>query len=320
MFGGGFSLWKTFLALTAVVSMVLVLSSCGGGTAGMSSNSGGTTGGGGTGSGTGSGSGSGGSSGGDTSSSVCSGISVGQGASLNGFRPFPASSAWNQDISSAGRSRILAAIINFIGPSIHGLHPDFGSTKACTTDRPWEFRTLGSMGRRAWRISISPPMGMRAIPGRCRFRRRKLQRVKAIPNPGSGDRHVLVLDNGTCFLYELGTKLLPNNDGSWGLPVRPRCGGFGKRRAAALDVDLPPMRQGWRFFRGWCRYDEVAAGAIQHAIRFYAATRLRQGWRHRRRTGAATSSDASAPPMGMRLRLQAETTTFRDSQPTFRSS
>ena len=59
-------------------------------------------------------------------SSTCSGMSLGQGASLNGFRPFPSTDPWNQDISAAAVDPNSAAIINFIGPSI-GLHPDFGS-------------------------------------------------------------------------------------------------------------------------------------------------------------------------------------------------
>ena len=31
----------------------------------------------------------------------CSSLSLGRGASLNGFIPFPSDNAWNQDISSA---------------------------------------------------------------------------------------------------------------------------------------------------------------------------------------------------------------------------
>ena len=34
-------------------------------------------------------------------SGTCNGMSVGQGASLNGFVPFPSSNLWNMDISAA---------------------------------------------------------------------------------------------------------------------------------------------------------------------------------------------------------------------------
>src|ERR1700693_1540016 len=56
----------------------------------------------------------------------CSGMSLGQSSSLNGFVPFPADNLWNKDISSAPVDANSAAIINFIGSGI-AIHPDFGS-------------------------------------------------------------------------------------------------------------------------------------------------------------------------------------------------
>src|SRR5437763_9065822 len=57
---------------------------------------------------------------------TCSGMSLGQGASLNGFVPFQASSLWNTDISAAPVDANSANIINFIGSTVT-LHPDFGA-------------------------------------------------------------------------------------------------------------------------------------------------------------------------------------------------
>src|SRR5712692_5292331 len=57
---------------------------------------------------------------------TCSGMSLGQGANLNGFVPFPASSLWNTDISGAPDDPNSANIINFIGSTVT-LHPDFGA-------------------------------------------------------------------------------------------------------------------------------------------------------------------------------------------------
>jgi hypothetical protein len=56
----------------------------------------------------------------------CSGMSLGRGASLNGFIPFPADNAWNQDISNASVDPNSDALINFIGASTP-MHPDFGA-------------------------------------------------------------------------------------------------------------------------------------------------------------------------------------------------
>ncbi len=60
------------------------------------------------------------------STSACGGFALGQEASLNGFRPFPDTNPWNQDISTAQVDGNSATIINFIGGGA-GLHADFGS-------------------------------------------------------------------------------------------------------------------------------------------------------------------------------------------------
>jgi len=57
---------------------------------------------------------------------TCAGMGLGQGASLNGFVPFPSTSLWNTDISSAQVDANSANIINFIGSTVT-LHPDFGA-------------------------------------------------------------------------------------------------------------------------------------------------------------------------------------------------
>ena len=63
---------------------------------------------------------------GSQQTSNCSQMSVGQGASLNGFLPFPSDNLWNKDISGATVDSNSANYINYIGSSV-GLHPDFGS-------------------------------------------------------------------------------------------------------------------------------------------------------------------------------------------------
>src|SRR5689334_11487514 len=56
----------------------------------------------------------------------CSGMTVGQLTSLNGFVPFGSSSLWNTDISSAAVDPNSTNYINFIGATA-AFHPDFGS-------------------------------------------------------------------------------------------------------------------------------------------------------------------------------------------------
>ena len=125
--------------------------------------------------------------------------------------------------------------------------------------------------------------------------------IEGYPNPGNGDRHVLVIDNGNCFLYEL-YSAYPNSDGSWNAGS-----------AAVWDLQSDDERPwtwtsadaaGLSIFAGLVRYDEVASGKIQHAIRFTlpqsqaAMVPPASHW-------AATSSNPLAAPMGMRMRLKA---------------
>jgi hypothetical protein len=117
---------------------------------------------------------------------------------------------------------------------------------------------------------------------------------------------VLVLDRDNCWLYELYNSHLLKND-NWDAGS-----------AAVWDLlngDLPNEDQrpytwtsadaaGLPIFPGLARYDEVAAGAIQHALRFTlqnsqaAFTPPASHW-------AANSTNPYAAPMGMRLRLKA---------------
>src|SRR2546430_3205101 len=57
---------------------------------------------------------------------TCSGMTVGQLTSLNGFVPFPSNNLWNTDISTAPVDSNSANYINFIGSTIT-LHPGLGA-------------------------------------------------------------------------------------------------------------------------------------------------------------------------------------------------
>ncbi|HXW18375.1 MAG TPA: IPT/TIG domain-containing protein [Candidatus Acidoferrales bacterium] len=228
--------------------------------------------------------------------SACSQISLGQGASLNGFIPFPSDNAWNTDISAADIDPNSAAYINFIGPSVI-LHPDFGSGEYDGSSIGIPYVVVGA-GQAFVPIDFTA-YGDESDPGPMPVP--SDAPIEGYPNPGSGDRHVLVLDNSNCWLYELYSSY-PNSDGSW-------------NAASAAVWDLLNNEQrpytwtsadaaGLSIFAGLVRYDEVASGAIHHAIRFtlqnsQAAFVLpATHW-------AATSTNSYAAPMGMRLRLKA---------------
>ncbi len=117
-----------------------------------------------------------------------------------------------------------------------------------------------------------------------------------------GDRHVLVLDQDACQLYEL-YYAYRQPDGSWTADsgaifnlsshsLRP--GGWTSADAAGLPI-LP----------GLIRYDEVASGEIRHAIRFTVQqTRRAYVWPARHYASSLTGTQY--PPMGQRFRLKAD--------------
>jgi hypothetical protein len=119
--------------------------------------------------------------------------------------------------------------------------------------------------------------------------------------PGStGDRHMLMVDKDACRLYELynaratGLNWRAGSGATWDLrsnTLRPD--GWTSADAAGLPI-LP----------GLVRYDEVAAGAIRHAVRF-TTPYTRSSHIYPARHDASDSSSSSLPPMGLRVRLKA---------------
>jgi hypothetical protein len=232
---------------------------------------------------------------GSTQASNCSQMSVGQGASLNGFLPFPSDNLWNKDISSAPVDPNSAAIINYIGSTI-GIHPDFGSGEydGSYMGIPYTVvdgsQPLLPINYQAYGSESDP--GPMPIP--------LTAPIEGYPNPGTGDRHVLVLDNSNCFLYELYNSY-------------PQTSSWNADSGAVWDLLADEQRPytwtsadaaGLPIFPGLVRYDEVASGVIQHAIRF-TLQNTSAGFTPPASHWAATTSDTLAPPMGTRLRLQA---------------
>jgi hypothetical protein len=116
-----------------------------------------------------------------------------------------------------------------------------------------------------------------------------------------GDRHVLVLQRGTCELFEL-YRAFRRADGSWEADSGARWDlssnerrplGWTSADAAGLPI-LP----------GLVRYSEVAAGEVRHAIRVtFEQTRAAYIFPATHFASDRTSRDL--PPMGMRFRLKA---------------
>jgi hypothetical protein len=225
----------------------------------------------------------------------CSQLSLGRAASLNGLIPFPAESLWNQDISSAPVDPNSDNYINFIGSTVP-LHPDFGAGLYAgqTIGIPYVVVSgspFVNINYTAYGDESDP--GPMPVP--------KNAPIEGYPNPGNGDRHILVLDRDNCWLYELYQSYVQTN-GTWKA-------GSGSVWDLLNDEQRPYVwtsadAAGLPVFPGLARYDEVASGAINHALRFTlensqeAFTPPASHW-------AANSTNTYAAPMGMRMRLKA---------------
>ena len=121
------------------------------------------------------------------------------------------------------------------------------------------------------------------------------------PIEGGSDRHVLAIQQGTCMLYELFN--------AWPQPNR-----WDASSGAAWDLNSNALRpEGWTsadaaglpILPGLVKYDEVAAGAVRHAVRF-SVQRTQRGYIHPATHFASSYTNPDYPPMGLRLRLRAD--------------
>jgi hypothetical protein len=206
---------------------------------------------------------------------------------------FPTTNAWNQHVDQLPVASNSAQLIASMGAST-GLHPDFGSGLYDGQPIGIPFDVVSKQTPRSHvtfdyadesdKIAYPIPKAVHIEGGRA----------------SSGDRHALLVDKDACRLYEL-YALYPSGKGwkagsgaTWNLranAVRPA--GWTSADAAGLPI-----------FPGLARYDEVARGTIDHALRFTVA-RTRRAYVYPARHYASSSDDPSLPPMGTRVRLKA---------------
>ncbi|MBA3807049.1 MAG: hypothetical protein H0X28_01445 [Solirubrobacterales bacterium] len=211
-----------------------------------------------------------------------------RGPSEYGCPLFPASNSLNRDISRAPVDPSSARYIASIGLRGH-LHPDFGSNPAYGI--PYSV-----VGARQPRVPIAfSEYGSESDPGPY-----PVPPNAPVEGAGAGgDQHVLVLQRGSCRVYELysahrrGSGWEAGSGAVFNLrsnALRPE--GWTSADAAGLPI-LPLL----------VRYDEVRAGRIDHALRM-TVSETQSGYIHPATHQASSNSDPSLPPMGLRLRLK----------------
>jgi len=206
---------------------------------------------------------------------------------------FPPSNPWNQRVDGLPVANSSARLIASIGLD-NPVHPDFGTVyngapngipfvvvSKRTRRVPVHFLYAGDSDHGPYPIPPNAPIeGGRGA---------------------GGDRHVIVVDRDSCLDYEL-FAAYPHRGGAYWTAgsgaifnlrsnhLRPA--GWTSADAAGLPI-LP----------GLARYDEVARGVIDHALRFTAPCTSR-AYVYPARHFASTCS-GFYPPMGLRVRLKA---------------
>jgi hypothetical protein len=197
---------------------------------------------------------------------------------------------WNLDISGAPADPLSDQYLTSMGaPAGKHVHPDFGSDP--TYGIPFD-TVSGSQPK----VTMSFDVSDESDPGPYPF-------PADAPIESGSDGHVLVIDRDHCVLYELGNSVYDAGANSWsgysgavfdlatGTPLRPE-------KWTSADASGGPI------FVGLARYEEVAAGAMNHALRFTANT-SQKAYVHPATHYASSDTTAGVPPMGLRLRLTA---------------
>jgi len=209
---------------------------------------------------------------------------------------FPADNPWNTDISAFAVHPRSDAYLASIGWE-ENLHPAFGTTyQGRPNGIPYVYVDAGqpAVPILFYAYGDESDPGPYPIPPDAPVEGGMFSR---------GDRHVLVLDQDDCLLYELFAAYRVGGGALWlaasgarfdlaSNALRPD--GFTSADAAGLPI-----------YPGLVRYDEVVAeGVIDHALRV-TVEQTQAGYIHPATHYASSSTDPDLPPMGLRLRMKA---------------
>lgn len=203
---------------------------------------------------------------------------------------FPADNWWNRDVRNLPVHAQSAAWLSSLGSG--RVHPDFGTV--------WEGKGIGIpyvvVNSSQPRVPVSFDYAGESEPGPYPI-------PANAPVEDGSDRHLLVVDDTDCKLYELFDASTGDGGASWhagsGAVFDLRSNGL--RPASWTSADAA----GLPIFAGLATYDEVVVqGHVDHALRFTAA-RTQKAYIKPATHYASSITDAGVPPMGARFRLKA---------------
>ncbi len=206
---------------------------------------------------------------------------------------FPANNVWNAPVNQLPVAANSATLVAAIGAAVT-LHADFGSgiwdggpigipfiaVSGTQTKYPATFQYASDSDPGPYAVPLTAP-----IEG---------------GSQSTGDRHAIAIDTDNCILYELWNANPLSASWQAGSGAIFNLNGNNLRASGNTSADAA----GLPIFPGLVRYDEVASGQIQHAIRLTVPhTRNTFVWPARHYASSLTG--ASYPAMGQRFRLRA---------------
>jgi hypothetical protein len=225
-----------------------------------------------------------------TASALTASSSSTQSPTIGNCPVFPADNVWNVPVDQLSVSSYSASWVGTIGSS-NPLHPDFGSdptngipfitVSGSQTKYPATFEYSGESDPGPYATPLNAP-----IEG---------------GSGSSGDRHVISVDTDNCILYEMWSSY-------------PQASSWNAGSGAIMNLTSDALRpSGWTsadaaglpVFPGLVRYDEVASGQINHALRF-TVPQTQNTFLWPARHFASSLTGYQYPPMGARFRLRAD--------------
>jgi hypothetical protein len=223
---------------------------------------------------------------------MVSALCFAQGPTIGNCPTLPADNIWNTPVDQLPVSPSSSTYVNTIGAGTP-LHPDFGTVyngapngipfitvPGTQTKYPVTFQYASESDPGPYAVPLNAP-----IEG---------------GSASTGDRHAIAIDTDNCILYEL-------------YAAYPQASSWQAGSGAIFNLqsdDLRPVTwtsadaAGLPIFPGLVRYDEVLAGAINHALRFTVPqTQMAYVWPARHYASSLTGTQY--PPMGVRFRLKA---------------
>jgi hypothetical protein len=205
---------------------------------------------------------------------------------------FPSNNVWHADVSRLPVNKHNSAWLASMNVSSTHLHPDFGPSGGFPYGIPYDVVPSSHA-----KVYLTFQYASESDKGPYPFDQNT--KIEGGQSAG-GDRHAIMIDSGTCTLYELYNAHYSSSGSTAGSGAIWKLSSNALRPAGWTSADAA----GLPIFAGLVRRDEVDAGNVDHAIRVTAQQTDRSYiWPARHQAGAA--DNPNLPPMGARFRLKA---------------